>query len=62
MQEGQVVRSGSFTIILSIKMKSSETYNVLSNGLFIFFIFGSSVFYPAEGLPEPLRVRSILIR
>jgi ABC-2 type transport system permease protein len=47
---------GSFTIILSTKMKSSETYNVFSNGLFIFFIFVSSVFYPAEGLPEPLTV------
>lgn len=45
---------GSFTIILSIRMKSSEAYNVFSNGLFIFFIFVSSVFYPAEGLPEPL--------
>jgi ABC-2 type transport system permease protein len=45
---------GSFTIILSTKMKSSETYNVFSNGLFIFFIFVSSVFYPAEGLPQPL--------
>jgi ABC-2 type transport system permease protein len=45
---------GSFTIILSTKMKSSETYTVFSNGLFIFFIFVSSVFYPADGLPEPL--------
>jgi ABC-2 type transport system permease protein len=45
---------GSFAIILSTKMKSSEAYNVFSNGLFIFFIFVSSVFYPAEGLPEPL--------
>lgn len=45
---------GSFTIILSTKMRSSETYNVFSNGLFIFFIFVSSVFYPAEGLPQPL--------
>ena len=35
-------------------MKSSEMYNVFSNGLFIFFIFVSSVFYPAEGLPQPL--------
>jgi ABC-2 type transport system permease protein len=45
---------GSFSIILSTKMKSSETYTVFSNGLFIFFIFVSSVFYPADGLPEPL--------
>lgn len=47
---------GCFTIILSTKMKSSETYNVFSNGLFIFFIFVSSVFYPAEGLPQALTV------
>jgi ABC-2 type transport system permease protein len=45
---------GSFTIILSTRMKNSETYTVFSNGLFIFFIFVSSVFYPADGLPESL--------
>lgn len=45
---------GSFTIILSTKMKSSEGYNVVSNGLFLFFAFVSSAFYPVEGLPEPL--------
>jgi ABC-2 type transport system permease protein len=45
---------GSFTIILSTKMKSSEGYNVISNGLFLFFAFVSSAFYPAEGLPQPL--------
>lgn len=45
---------GSFTIILSTKMKSSEGYNVVSNGLFLFFAFVSSAFYPTEGLPQPL--------
>ena len=45
---------GSFTIILSTKMKSSEGYNVVSNGLFLFFGFVSSAFYPAKGVPEPL--------
>lgn len=45
---------GSFTIILSTRMKSSEGYNVISNGLFLFFAFVSSAFYPAEGLPQPL--------
>jgi ABC-2 type transport system permease protein len=47
---------GSFTIILSTKMKSSEGYNVISNGLFLFFAFVSSAFYPAKGLPEPLSI------
>lgn len=37
-------------------MKSSEGYNVISNGLFLFFAFVSSAFYPAEGLPQPLSV------
>src|ERR671918_2424741 len=45
---------GSFTIILSTKIKSSEDYNVISNGLFLFFAFVSSAFYPAQGLPQPL--------
>jgi ABC-2 type transport system permease protein len=45
---------GSFTIILSTRIKSSEGYNVISNGLFLFFAFVSSAFYPAQGLPGPL--------
>ena len=47
---------GSFTIILSTRIKSSEGYNVISNGLFLFFAFVSSAFYPAQGLPGPLSV------
>ena len=45
---------GSFSIILSTRIRSSEGYNVISNGLFLFFAFLSSAFYPAEGLPAPL--------
>ena len=45
---------GSFAIILSTKIKSSETHNVINNGLFLFFSFISSAFYPAHGLPIPL--------
>ena len=47
---------GSFTIILSTKIKSSEGYNVISNGLFLFFAFVSTAFYPAQGLPGPLSI------
>lgn len=39
---------GSFTIILSTKIKSSEGYNVISNGLFLFFAFFSTAFYPSQ--------------
>ena len=42
---------GSFAIILSTKIRSSETHNVINNGLFLFFSFASSAFYPAHGLP-----------
>jgi ABC-2 type transport system permease protein len=47
---------GSFTIILSTKIKSSEGYNVISNGLFLFFAFVSTAFYPAQGVPGPLSI------
>lgn len=45
---------GSFTIILSTNIKSSEGYNVINNSLFLFFAFLSTAFYPTQGLPEPL--------
>jgi ABC-2 type transport system permease protein len=47
---------GSFTIILSTNIKSSEGYNVINNSLFLFFAFVSTAFYPAQGLPEPLSI------
>ena len=46
---------GSFTVIISTGLKSSEGFNVISNGIFLFFAFASSTFYPAEGVTEPLR-------
>ncbi len=46
---------GSFTVIISTRLKSSEGFNVISNGIFLFFAFASSTFYPAEGVSEPLR-------
>jgi ABC-2 type transport system permease protein len=46
---------GSITIIISTKLKSSEGFNVIVNGIFLFFAFASSAFYPSDGVPEPLR-------
>ncbi len=46
---------GSFTVIISTRLKSSEGFNVISNGIFLFFAFASSTFYPAEGITEPLK-------
>jgi ABC-2 type transport system permease protein len=45
---------GSITIIISTKLKSSEGFNVIVNGIFLFFAFASSAFYPSDGVPEPL--------
>jgi ABC-2 type transport system permease protein len=46
---------GSFTVIMSTRLKSSEGFTVISNGIFLFFAFASSTFYPASGVTEPLR-------
>lgn len=46
---------GSFTIIISTRLKSNEGFNVISNGIFLFFAFTSSTFYPALNVIEPLR-------
>ena len=49
---------GSFTIILSTKIKTSEAHNVINTSLFLFFAFVSSAFYPTQGLPESLSIAS----
>ncbi|MGH9988060.1 MAG: ABC transporter permease [Nitrososphaeraceae archaeon] len=49
---------GSFTIILSTKIKTSEAHNVINTSLFLFFAFVSSAFYPTQGLPESLSTAS----
>jgi ABC-2 type transport system permease protein len=46
---------GSFTIIISTRLNSSESFNVISNGIFLFFAFASSTFYPAFNVIEPLK-------
>ena len=46
---------GSVTVIISTRLKSSEGFTVISNGVFLFFAFASSTFYPAESVPEPLK-------
>ncbi len=46
---------GSFTVIMSTRLKSNEGFTVISNGIFLFFAFASSTFYPAQGVTEPLK-------
>ena len=46
---------GSVASIISTRLHSSEGFNVIINTVFLFFAFVSTAFYPAEGVPEPLR-------
>lgn len=46
---------GSLASILSLRLRSSEGFNVIINTVFLFFAFVSTTFYPAENVPEPLR-------
>ena len=45
---------GSITIIISTRLKSNEGFNVIVNGIFLFFAFASSAVYPSQKVPEPL--------
>ena len=45
---------GSITIIISTRLRSNEGFNVIINGIFLFFAFASSAFYPSQKVPEPL--------
>ena len=47
---------GSVTSILSARLKTSEGFDTIVNGIFLFFSFASSAFYPAQDVPEALRV------
>jgi ABC-2 type transport system permease protein len=46
---------GSLASIISTRIHSSEGFNVIINTVFLFFAFVSTAFYPADGVPEPLR-------
>ena len=47
---------GSITSILSAKLRTSEGFDTIVNGIFLFFSFASSAFYPTQDVPEALRV------
>jgi ABC-2 type transport system permease protein len=47
---------GSVTSILSAKLRTSEGFDTIVNGIFLFFSFASSAFYPTQEVPEALRV------
>ena len=51
---------GGFAIALSVVLRSSETFQIVSTFVFFVFLFTSSVFFPAGPAPEPIRTISLL--
>ncbi len=51
---------GSFAIALSVALKSSETFQVVSTFAFFIFLFTSSVFFPASSAPTAIQTASLL--
>lgn len=50
---------GAFAIALSVALKSSETFQIVSTFAFFIFLFTSSVFFPATTAPSPIQVASL---
>jgi ABC-2 type transport system permease protein len=51
---------GAFAIALSVALKSSETFQVVSTFAFFIFLFTSSVFFPASSAPTAIQTASLL--
>lgn len=51
---------GTFAIAISVALRSSETFQIVSTFAFFIFLFVSTVFYPADLAPEAIRVASLL--
>lgn len=51
---------GSFAIALSVALKSSESFQIVSTFAFFVFLFTSSVFYPANKAPSLIQAVSFL--
>ena len=51
---------GGLAIALSVALRSSETFQIVSSFAFFVFLFTSSVFFPAVSAPEPIRTISLL--
>lgn len=51
---------GAFAIAISVALRSSETFQIVSTFAFFVFLFTSSVFYPASRAPAAIQVVSFL--
>jgi ABC-2 type transport system permease protein len=50
---------GAFAIALSVVLKSSETFQIVSTFAFFIFLFTSSVFFPASAAPSAIQAASL---
>jgi ABC-2 type transport system permease protein len=50
---------GAFAIALSVLLKSSETFQIVSTFAFFIFLFTSSVFFPASAAPSAIQTASL---
>lgn len=51
---------GAVAIALSVVLRSSETFQIVSTFVFFVFLFTSSVFFVSTKAPEPIRTISLL--
>jgi ABC-2 type transport system permease protein len=51
---------GAVAIALSVVLRSSETFQIVSTFVFFVFLFTSSVFFPSGTAPEPIKTVSLL--
>jgi ABC-2 type transport system permease protein len=51
---------GAFAIALSVFLKSSESFQIVSTFVFFVFLFTSTIFYPANSAPAIIRTISLL--
>jgi ABC-2 type transport system permease protein len=51
---------GAVAIALSVALRSSETFQIVSTFVFFVFLFTSTVFFPSGTSPEPIRTISLL--
>ena len=51
---------GGLAIALSVVLRSSETFQIVSSFIFFVFLFTSTVFFPSASAPEPIRTISLL--
>lgn len=51
---------GAFAVTLSVRLKSSQAFQVVSSVAFFIFLFTSSVFFPADRAPDHIKIVSLL--